>query len=164
MKLADIAVLLEGGKRPAQPVCLLGGKSCADDGDLHRLLLEQRHAQRLAQDPAQLVRRKADLFLPVPAAQEGMHHVALDRPGADDRDLDHQVVKTLGPHPGQKVHLRPAFHLKDAKAVGAAEHPVGLRVLGRQGGQAEPLLVVFLQQIEGLGDAGQHPQGQDIDL
>ena len=32
----------------------------------------------------------------VAAAQIGMHHVALDRPGPDDRDLDDQIVEVLG--------------------------------------------------------------------
>jgi hypothetical protein len=45
-----------------------------------------------------------------------MHHVALDRAGAHDRDLDHQVVEAARPHPRQEVHLRPAFHLEDAEA------------------------------------------------
>ena len=41
-------VFLEGGQRPAQPVGLLRRKARTGDGDLHRLFLEQRHAQRLA--------------------------------------------------------------------------------------------------------------------
>ena len=64
-----------------------------------------------------------------------MHHVALDRPGPDDRHLDHQIVEAARPHPRQEVHLRPAFDLEDAERVGAAEHVVDRRILGRQGGQ-----------------------------
>jgi hypothetical protein len=108
-------VLLEGGERPAQAVGLLGGEARADDGDLHRLFLEERHAQRLGQHLPQFVGGEAHLLLPVPAPYEGMHHVALDRAGADDRDLDHEVVETARAHPGQEVHLRAAFHLEDAE-------------------------------------------------
>jgi hypothetical protein len=105
----------ERGQRPAQAVGFLGRKPRAHDGDLHRLFLKQRHAQRLAQHAAQRVRRKADPFLPVAAAQIGVDHVALDGAGADDRDLDHQIIEGARPHPGQEVHLRPAFHLKHAQ-------------------------------------------------
>ena len=73
---------------------------CRDDGDPHRLLLEERHAERLFEDLLQLVRdrvgrraRIMHLLDSLPAAQIGMHHVALDRAGADDRDLDDEVVE-----------------------------------------------------------------------
>ena len=33
-----------------------GGEAGGDDGELHRLLLEQRHAEGLAEHPLQLVR------------------------------------------------------------------------------------------------------------
>jgi hypothetical protein len=35
-----------------------------------------------------------------------MDHVALDRPGAHDRDLDDDVVEFARLHPGQHAHLR----------------------------------------------------------
>jgi hypothetical protein len=41
---ADGAHPLEGGERTAQPVGLGRGEARRDHGDLHRLLLEQRHA------------------------------------------------------------------------------------------------------------------------
>ena len=136
VEFADVAVLLERRQRAAQAVGLLGREARADDGDLHRLFLEQGHAEGLAQHLAQRVGGEADLLLPVPAAQEGVDHVALDRPRADDRDLDHEVVEAARPHPGQEVHLGAGFHLKDAKAVGAAEHvgrSRGPRAAGWQG-------------------------------
>ncbi len=39
---------------------------------------------------------KLDLLLAGAAAQIGMHHVALDRAGPHDRDLDHQIVEFRG--------------------------------------------------------------------
>ena len=64
-----------------------------------------------------------------------MNHVALDRAGADDGDLDHQIVKAARAHAGQEVHLRAAFYLKHPNAIGLAEHVINLGVLGRQVGQ-----------------------------
>ena len=48
------------------------------------------------------------------AAQIGMHHVALDRPGAHDRHLDHQIVEAARFQTRQHGHLRAAFDLKHA--------------------------------------------------
>ena len=118
-------MLFEGGERAAQAIRLFGCKPGPDDRDLHRLLLKQGHTEGLAQNLAQFVGGERDLFLLVPAPDEGMHHIALDRPGADDRDLDHQIVKGAGPHPRQEIHLGPAFDLKDPQAVGSAKHVVG---------------------------------------
>src|SRR6476661_5292693 len=53
-----------------------------------------------------------------------MHHVALDRSGTHDRDLDDEVVKFLRLEPRQHAHLRAAFHLEHAERIGAAEHAI----------------------------------------
>ena len=45
----DGAHVAEGGHGAAQLVGLVGREAGRDDGDLHRLLLEQRHAERLAE-------------------------------------------------------------------------------------------------------------------
>ncbi len=106
-ELADIAVLLERRERAAQAIGLLGREAGADDRDLHRLLLEERHAEGLAQHLAQRVGGEGHLLLAVPAAQERVQHVPLDRAWADDRDLDDQIVEFPRLHPGQEAHLRP---------------------------------------------------------
>ena len=93
-----------------------------------------------------------------------MYHVALDRAGADDRDLDHQIVEAARAEARQEIHLRPALDLEDAEAVRAAEHVVDRRVLRRQAGQRIPRAVFGGDQIEGLADAGQHAERQDVDL
>ena len=43
-----------------------------------------------------------------------MDHVALDRAGADDRHLDHQVVEVARLEARQHGHLGPALDLEDA--------------------------------------------------
>jgi hypothetical protein len=68
------------------------------DGQPHRLLLEQRHAEGLAEHGLEFIRiamlRRGrgifDRLLTVPSPQVGMHHVALDRARPHDGDLDHQ--------------------------------------------------------------------------
>ena len=66
------------------------------------------------------------------AVQVGMHHLADDRAGADDRDLDDEVVEVRGLQPRERRHLRAALDLEDADRVGAAHHRVGLGVVGRE--------------------------------
>ena len=163
-KPADGAHALEGGQRAAQPVGLGRGKAGRDHGDLHRLFLKQRHpigaAQNLHHGGAQIL----DLFPALPAVDEGMHHAALDRTGADDGDLADQIVELARLHPGQKVQLRPAFDLKDANRIGAAQHVIDPAVFGRHIGQGQMLVPVVRDQTKGLADRGQHAKGQDIDL
>ena len=157
-------MFLERGQRAAQPVRLQRGKSCADDGDLHRLFLKQRHAQCLAQHRPKGVRRKRDLLRPVAPPQIGVDHIPLNGAGPNDRHLYNQIVELARLHPRQEIHLRAAFHLKHSQTVGAAEHIIGARVFGGQGGKAVARVVMRLQQIKGLADTGQHSQRQNIDL
>ena len=130
----DGAAPLEGRHRLAQLVELARREIRRHHGKLHRLLLEQRHPLGLAEHRIELVAvaegrvgRGIVLRLqPLSAPEIGMDHVALDRAGADDRHLDHQVVKRLGPEPWQHVHLRPAFDLEDADQIGPAQHLIDL--------------------------------------
>ena len=93
-----------------------------------------------------------------------MHHVALDRPRADDRHLHDEVVEARWPEPRQHVHLRPALDLEHAEAVGPAEHRIGLGAVARQAGEVEVRPAVAAQQVERAAQAGQHPERQHVDL
>ena len=74
-----------------------GVKPGGDDGQLHHLLLEERHAERPLQHAAHLRRwGTSTASSPFRRRRYGMHHVALDRAGPDDRHLDHQVVEQRG--------------------------------------------------------------------
>ena len=108
----NVAIALEGRHRAAQPVGLLRGKAGTDDRDLHRLLLKQRHAHGFAQHLAQRVGGVVDRLDPGTPAQIRVHHVALDRAGPDDRDLDHEVVEFARAQARQHRHLGSAFDLK----------------------------------------------------
>ncbi len=67
----DRADALEGRHGAAQLVGLRRREACANNGDLHRLLLKQRHAERLAEHGLQLFRWIGDGFKTLPAAQIG---------------------------------------------------------------------------------------------
>src|SRR5690606_10869034 len=89
----------------AQQIRLTGGEARTSDGHAHRLLLEKRHAQRLAQHALQLWRRIAHLLKTLTTAEIWVDHVALNRTGANDGDLHHQIVEGAGPQTRQHRHL-----------------------------------------------------------
>ena len=103
-------------------------------------------------------------LLAAAALQVRVDHVALDRPRAHDRDLDHQVVEAARLQPRQHVHLRPALDLEHAERIPAAQHVVDLGHLLRDGRQLPPLAVMLLDQVEAFPDAGQHAQREHVDL
>ena len=77
------------------------------------------------------VARIGDRLQALPPAQVRMHHAALDRPGAHDRDLDDEVVEARGLQARQHRLLRARLDLEHADGVGALDHRVDLGVLGR---------------------------------
>ena len=160
----DRADPLEGRHGAAQPVGLRGREAGADDRDLHRLLLEQRHAERLLEHALERLGRIGHRLQAAAPAQIRMHHVALDRPRAHDRDLDHEVVEAPRLEARQHGHLRPALDLEHADAVRPAQHVVDRGILGRHGGEVELSAVVPREQVERLADAGQHAERQHVDL
>ena len=92
----DAARQLEGRHGAAQLVGLLRREAGGDDGQPHRLLLEQRHARGSCPAPARSssgrpcagAGRGVGRPAPAPLRREiGMDHVALDRPGPHDRHL-----------------------------------------------------------------------------
>jgi hypothetical protein len=133
-------------------------------GDAHGLLLEERHAERLAQHLLQF-RLGIDHRLPAFAAAEvRMDHVALDRSGPDDRHLHDQVVVGARLQPRQHRHLRPALDLEGADRVGLADHRIGAGILGRDRGEVVGNTLVFRQQVEPLLHAGEHAEREHVDL
>ena len=129
LEAVDAARELEGRHGAAQFVGLRRREAGADHRHLHCLLLEQRHAEGFAQHSFQLGRRVSDLFQTLAAAQIGVDHIALDRSGAHDRDLNDEVVELVRFHPRQHRHLRAALDLEDAEGVGATDHREGRLIL-----------------------------------
>ena len=109
-------------------------------------------------------RRNLHLLRPAPPFEIGVDHVALDRPRANDRHFDHEVIKRARAQARQHVHLRSAFDLEHAERIPLAQHVVNRRVLTRDRGQGQVLAVVIAQQVEALAHAGEHAQRQHVDL
>ena len=94
-----------------------------------------------------------------------MHHVALDRPGADDRHLDDEVVEGARPHPRQEVHLArgsPPGRPRGCRRGRACRRPPGPRPAASRGCSGWPVWAA--SRSKRLADAGEHAEGEDVDL
>ena len=149
--------------RLAQPVGFPGGEPGRVDRDLHELLLEERHAEGLAQARFEDRVRVGDGLLAAAAAQVGVHGSAFDRPGADQRHLDDKVVERAGPQAGQGRHLGSALDLEHPDRVGGAEQVVHLVLLG-DGGQVDVDALVLTDQVDGEVQGGEHPEAEQVEL
>src|SRR5690606_24399392 len=103
-------------------------------------------------------------LLAIATAQIGVDHVALDRAGADDGDLDDEVVEGARAQPREHRHLGPALDLEHADGVGLAQHVVGGGVLGGDGGHAEVAAVVGAHEVEGAADLAEGAEAEQVDL
>ena len=73
-----------------------------DHRNAQQLFLKKRYAERALQHRLERGMRIGDGFAALPALQKGIHHLADDRAGADDRDLHHDVVEALGRRRGRQ--------------------------------------------------------------
>ncbi len=103
-----------------------------------------------------------------------MHHLADDRPGTDERDLDDQIVEMIRPEPGQRRHLRARLDLEDPDRVGRLQHPVDIGIIRRQMRQIEAcarrptirvnVLTIPVDERDRVLQDGHHAEAQQIDL
>src|ERR1700730_17160639 len=100
--------------RPPETVGLGTAEPGAVHRDLEDLLLVEHDAERFLED--RLVAGGEvhhPLLAPLPP-QIWMHRSALYRSGADDRDLDDEIVEGFRARARQRLHLRPALDLEHA--------------------------------------------------
>src|SRR5579883_2052416 len=163
-ELIDLTHATKACHGAAQAVGLGAGEAGGDHGDLHRLLLEERHALRLLEHGTQRFRRILFLLLTVAPAKIGMNHIALDGTRADDRHLDHEIEELPGLQSRQHAHLCTALDLEHADRIGMLQHLVDFRLLLRHGVDHIAPAIVTIDQIEGAANAAQHAEPENIDL
>ena len=164
VKLVHPALAFPRGHGAAQGVGLAGREVGRQHGDLHHLLLKNRHAQRAFQG---LFERRAGVDHRVGVfarLQVGVHHAALDRPRAHDGHLHHQVVKAARLQARQHAHLRPALNLEHAHRVGPANHVEGGIVVGGNVLHAHRRAPPLLDQTQATADGAEHAQRQHVHL
>ena len=162
--MLEPALAAPRGHRAAQPIRLAGREARRDRREFYHLFLENRHAERAFEHTAHRLGRIAYRLLAVAPAQVGVHHVALDRPRAHDRHLDHEVVEARGLEPREHRHLCARLDLEHAHGVGALDHGVHRRVLGRDVGERERGAAETVYEIERAADGREHAERKAIDL
>ncbi len=143
---------------------LAAGKTRRRHGDPQELFLKERHAQSPFEDRFQTGMGIGDGFAPHAPLQVGAGHLAGDRARPDDRHLDDEVVETFGPVARQGGHLGATLDLEDPRGVGATDHCVGLRVVGRQVSQVDVDAFRRTDHRDHILERRQHAQTQQIDL
>ncbi len=131
VELVEPAPPLPRGHRPAQLVGLGPGEPGGDDREPHRLLLEQRDAQRLLEHAPQLVLLVGDRVRPDAAGGAGTGGPSPPGSARGGRSPPRSRGRRspAASEPREHRHLRPALDLEDADRVGPAEHVVHGRVL-----------------------------------
>ena len=160
----ETAAPLPRRHRAPQAVGFARREARGRDRERHHLLLENRYAQGTLQDALDLLAGVIDGFLAIPPPQVGMHHVALDRAGTDDRDLDDEVVIASRLQPRQHRHLGARLDLEHTHRVALADHVVDDGVLRRHARERVLPAVEITYQLETASDRGQHPQAEHVDL
>src|SRR3546814_16529278 len=93
-----------------------------------------------------------------------MDHIALDRAGAHDRDLDHQVVEAFGLDPRQHRHLGAAFDLEDAQGIGLLDHYIDRRIIVLQVGNADRNPRMLAKQFDRHLTGAEHVESEHLDI
>nr|WP_258016942.1 hypothetical protein [Nocardioides marinisabuli] len=157
--------------RVAEGPALLVGLGVGDAGeaadDLDDLLVEDHHAAGRGQDRAQVVVEVARLAPAVLDLEVGRDHVALDRPGPEERDVGDDVLEGLDAGLADQLSLARRLDLEDPEGAGRGDHPVGRGVVEGH------LLVVLevdahpldaLDLGEGVRHRRLHPDAEHVEL
>ena len=164
VELAHAALALPGGHGTAQLVGLARAEVGGCHGDLHHLLLKNRHTQGALQGLFELGGRVSHGLRVGAGLQVGVHHAALNRPGPHDGHLDHQVVKTAGLEAREHAHLGSALDLEDTHRVSAADHGVGGGVFGGHVLHAHGRAAPLADKTQAAAYGAEHAQRQHIHL
>ena len=155
--------------RAAEPFGLPHAEARGRHRDVEHLILEDDDAERLPERLAErLVLDRVDEVgvdaEPLAALDVGVDGLALDRPRADERDLDGQVVEVLGAGAQEALHLGAALDLEEPDGVGVLDLAVDLGIVERDPREVDRLAVEARDQLDGLLDGGEHPEAEQVDL
>ncbi len=140
------------------------GEIGRDHGDPQQLFLKKRNAERALQHWLERWVRIGDFFASLAAQDEGIHHLAHDWPGADDRDLHDDVVEAFWKQARQRRHLRAAFHLEQSHRVGLLQRGIHLRIVRRKVRQIDLFVIVVADEFDGIFEHGHHAEAEQIDF
>ena len=151
------------GDRFAKKVGLPKGVAGQATGYFHYLFLIEDHAIGAAQRFGQRRMEVGHRFLPMPPADQAVHHAAPERARPVEGDDDDQIIEVLRPVAPEQLPHAAALELEgpDRPAFGQRRH--GQRVIQGDAlrGQADPVLA---QKGQCVLDDRQVAQTEQVDL
>src|SRR5690606_11459423 len=153
---------------PAQHIGLFQGEASKVVGHFQHILLVHHHPVGLVEDLGQDGVRLFSALRIAMAADVFLLHSPVGHPGPDDGARRHQLQVVLGlqllkqsPHGGR-------LHIEHSHAVPRGEQPVDLRIVLEHRYIIDILYIslglVLFHKLDGVGDLGEPPLGQDIEL
>ena len=108
-------------------------------------------------------------FFPPTTAQIWMHRFALNRTGTNESDFNDNVVKATRLKPGQSIHLRARFNLKDSHRVCRAQQVIHSRVFVFEfiEGKNFSLRIsnsFLLKRLKNRSQGSKHSQSKEVKL
>jgi hypothetical protein len=150
-----------GAHGAAEPVGFGRGESGAVDGEHHGLFLEQDGAEG---DGEEVVDDRVDggdgVFAGATAEVFSAGSGGAGA-GADERDLDREVLEGAGLHDRGDAGLRPRFDLEDSDGVPVVDHVVDARVVGGDVGELHRR-TRLAEHRQDVGDRGEGPEREQV--
>ena len=165
--LLEFALAAPCTHRATQLVCLARGEARGHHGQLHDLLLEDRHPQGTFEHRTDLRPWPFDGQAGVASGaclEIGVDHATLNRSRAHDGHLDHQIVEAAWLETWQHGHLGTRFNLEHADRVSRREHFVDACHLFGDARQVEGAAAPARDQVETAAQRGEHAQRQHVHL
>src|SRR5690606_37452088 len=147
-----------------QRVRLTRGETRTRNGNLHPLLLEQRHAQRAAEYRLHARVRVGNCLHACTTAEIRMHHVSLNGARPYERHLHDEVVEAAWLQARQRVHLRTAFHLEHADGICSTEVIVHRLVRHVERGKVQRNASCGTNIRQAVLQHREHAESQQVDL
>jgi hypothetical protein len=135
------------------------GGERADD-----LLVEDDNAMGLTQDGFEGGVRVDRCFVPVTASEERGDHVGLHRAGAEQRDVDDEIVPSRRLELLQQFALTGRLDLETADRVGGADQFEGRLVVGGDTAEVDLLVRGTRDLIQRMVHRREHPYTEDVEL
>ena len=137
----DLLLAVRAAHRPARLVGLGQGDPGEGRDDLEHLLVEDHHPAGVLEGVAQVLVQVLGLGPALPGPEERRDHVALDRPGPEQRDVGDQVAERLRAELADQLALPRRLDLEHAQGAGGLDQGEGGRVV-----EGHLLLVVQVDQ------------------
>src|SRR5215469_165393 len=97
-------------------------------------------------------------FAALTAFQIRMNHFAHDRPGTNDADLHHDVVKTGGVHAREESHLSAALDLEHANRVGFLQRLINKKISGGQSPEVDLFAIIVADNFQRIFEHSHHAE------